>query len=945
MKKVSLITGIIILGLLSLHLILQTDITTAFPAPTDRASSHNENLEFKQKRKEWLENMHRAAPGVNWREIEKENLRRKAEERFARIRSQGFQKTAADFAKDTVAGGLITGHWREVGSGNQAGRNTWAEYDPAQNKLILSTAGGNIWEGDLQGSQWQIVNNLRRIPGLNMLTRLEVAGGQRLIAASGSWGEHGLRYSDDGGLTWNLSNGLGSINSWGRTARVVVVPDSIQTIYLLAYEWNYDPANWGSMTSLYRSVNQGVSFAQLTTFASSDFGDIANFDIWADKYEAGDLYLLENHRVYSLAGNSNSPQLIDSITLTTSPGNAHLKGRYTPFGTVLYALYESGNSSHIYRSLNGGSGWTFQGTLSSGLFSRLSFEVSSVDPNFLYAGGVNCFRSADGGANWTLVNEWYDYYPDPEHNLHADIPAINSYFDSAFNEFVLINTDGGTYVSYDQLQTVKNINLTGMHNSQYYSTYTKRISPHVVFAGAQDQGYQRALNDNYEVLEFDQLISGDYGHIVSGDSGKSVWTNYPGFTMFYPNAASSTQQFSRDFDGDGHLWLPPLLAHPSQANKAFLGGGSVDEIGANIIELTAIGNNISMTEQPFDFSEGTNASISAMGISPQDDNFRYVMTDNEKFFYSIDGGQNWTKSSQSAIPGSHLFYGNVILPDPSTFGRIYLGGSGYSNSPAYVSHNHGVSFTPINNGLPSLLIYDMDITPDGSKVFAATSIGPYVYLPSTSKWYPIEALSAPDQTYWSVEFIPALNVARFGTYGRGIWDFAICDSLSAKPLAEYQEILVGELKFQFINESKGGMLYEWDFGDGTTSTGQNPQHTYSGSGVYEVKLITSTFCESDTFVQTFYLNATSAEDLLAHKLEIFPNPSHGKFSLRLEEAGGQNYSVNVISMAGQLIYNQSVSTNQMIQGTEINLQSQPKGVYVLRIQGDGKITSRKIIIR
>ena len=32
-------------------------------------------------------------------------------------------------------------------------------------------------------------------------------------------------------------------------------------------------------------------------------------------------------------------------------------------------------------------------------------------------------------------------------------------------------------------------------------------------------------------------------------------------------------------------------------------------------------------------------------------------------------------------------------------------------------------------------------------------------------------VSAPDQTYWSVEYIPELLTARFGTYGRGIWDF------------------------------------------------------------------------------------------------------------------------------------------------------------------------------
>ena len=33
-----------------------------------------------------------------------------------------------------------------------------------------------------------------------------------------------------------------------------------------------------------------------------------------------------------------------------------------------------------------------------------------------------------------------------------------------------------------------------------------------------------------------------------------------------------------------------------------------------------------------------------------------------------------------------------------------------------------------------------------------------------------------DQTYWSVDYIPEINTARFGTYGRGIWDFVIDDN-------------------------------------------------------------------------------------------------------------------------------------------------------------------------
>ncbi len=41
----------------------------------------------------------------------------------------------------------------------------------------------------------------------------------------------------------------------------------------------------------------------------------------------------------------------------------------------------------------------------------------------------------------------------------------------------------------------------------------------------------------------------------------------------------------------------------------------------------------------------------------------------------------------------------------------------------------------------------------------------------------------------------------------------------------------------FINQSLNATAYEWDFGDSTKSAGQNPSHTYTGSGKFTVRLI------------------------------------------------------------------------------------------------------------
>ena len=76
-------------------------------------------------------------------------------------------------------------------------------------------------------------------------------------------------------------------------------------------------------------------------------------------------------------------------------------------------------------------------------------------------------------------------------------------------------------------------------------------------------------------------------------------------------------------------------------------------------------------------------------------------------------------------------------------------------------------------GLPNTLVFDLDGTQDGNFIFAATEVGPYVYVVHDGEWYDLAGVGAPDQTYWTVEYIDNINTVRYGTYGRGIWDFIL----------------------------------------------------------------------------------------------------------------------------------------------------------------------------
>jgi hypothetical protein len=72
----------------------------------------------------------------------------------------------------------------------------------------------------------------------------------------------------------------------------------------------------------------------------------------------------------------------------------------------------------------------------------------------------------------------------------------------------------------------------------------------------------------------------------------------------------------------------------------------------------------------------------------------------------------------------------------------------------------------------------MDGTPGDEFIFAATEVGPYVYVKSENTWFDLGEGIAPNQNYWSLDYIESTKTARFVTYGRGAWDFRVQTPLS-----------------------------------------------------------------------------------------------------------------------------------------------------------------------
>ena len=75
-------------------------------------------------------------------------------------------------------------------------------------------------------------------------------------------------------------------------------------------------------------------------------------------------------------------------------------------------------------------------------------------------------------------------------------------------------------------------------------------------------------------------------------------------------------------------------------------------------------------------------------------------------------------------------------------------------------------------------------------------------------------------------------------------------TVNPTPIADFTFTQNGT-QVNFTNQSFAGETYAWDFGDGESSTDENPIHNYPSSGTFIVTLVTSnTDCGSNTYVDT-----------------------------------------------------------------------------------------------
>ncbi len=723
-----------------------------FPQPIGHVLEDGSEKLNKKRRKAWFSERHRAPPRVDYKQVERINGLMQTEKR-------NQLALAPATAMDTDA---PIPEWAERGSSNQAGRMHVATHSSNQTLLYAGSAMGGIWIGEMDGSDWTpIGDNL--FGGAHHMVTLSGEGSEDpdIVLAAADWGA--IHRTTDNGQTWEVPGGLE--DSWNNR-RILKTSEGSETVFVLMNTY------WEML--LMRSTDGATSFTSVYDF---------------DEYP-GDVWTARD-------GGNNSLYIIDAGQILRSDD---LGDNWTPVGDVgassdeaelvgseagaprLWAVLHDGNVLNLHRSDDAGATWTFV-TIIEDYWRSLAASITNQDV-FVW-GGVEVFRTDDGGATFELVNSWGEYYADPVNMLHADVPGIDVLLDGAGQELWYISTDGGLYHSIDLLATVYNLSTDGLRVSQYYSTLTNAEDPERVSAGSQDQGYQICGPDIYteDLIEFDQVMSGDYGHLTSGDgTHEYVFSVYPGFILAQVGLTDPPAIIFMDFPANENFaWLPPVVADPQNNEDFFFCGTHLYHYeleGSTWTHVLWSSLDVS-TEDPDEY-------ISALEFSPVNPLKAYMATNRGRLFYSSDRGVTWTQSASTG-PEAHYFYGTALLASITDADTVWVGGSGYGSPAVYMSTDGGQTWEPHGQGLPDTLVYCLGEAPDGSgRVFAGVETSAYQRDPDSDEWYDITGNTAPITIYWSIEALTAENTMRFGTYGRGIWDYRLDpDHLGCYPVQDY----------------------------------------------------------------------------------------------------------------------------------------------------------------
>lgn len=514
----------------------------------------------------------------------------------------------------------------------------------------------------------------------------------------------------------------------------------------------------------------------------------------------------------------------------------------------IYALVERNNRVEaILQSTDGGLNWSTRsepndadGGIPATDFSRGQawYDLTiAVDPNnrdVVLVGGIDLFRTNNGGLSWQQISHWWGGYGYQE--VHADQHFI--YFEPGSSDVIYFGNDGGVYVTYNGNNTIPTIQRKedGYRTIQFYACAIHPTAGNNQFlAGSQDNGSHKfntlGLGGTLEVTGGD----GAFCHIDQNQPQYQV-TSYVYNNYFRSNDGGNSFRYTRH--GNTGRFINPT-DYDNDANKLYGARNNGEYLRW---ENPQSGSSFTTV------NAGFGSKVSAVTCDPNVNHRVYFGIGNGRI-YRVDNAHTNTPNVQhinngAGMPGAYV--SSIEVEDGNT-NHLLVTYSNYGVNSVWETTNGGTSWQSVEGNLPNIPVRWAHFNPlNTDQALLGTELGVWstddldgnatVWAPSN------DGLANTRVEMLQYRSSDKLMIA--ATHGRGLFSTDAFMDPQAK-LGVDSRISYVNKSIQFNDFSVKANSWFWDFGDGNTSTAQYPTHTYASPGLYSVSLTINGGADTD----------------------------------------------------------------------------------------------------
>lgn len=760
-------------------------------------------------------------------------------------------------------GRATNANWQSIGPDNYPskgykglGRLNAIAFHPTNENIIYAGApSGGFWKTTTGGKEW--ITTTDNLPTLGVSSiAVDYTNPNIIYIGSGDRDASdapglGVFKSIDGGNTWTISNnGMDNVI----VGKLLIHPTNNQTLYA------------ATSAGVFKTVNAGENWSKMFN------GNIK--DLALKPGMPSTIYACGDGGFYYSTNDGNSWEAPSSgynsgyrSVLAVTPADPNLVYVMTSAQQSFTGLYRSTNSGKDFTQMSNSPNildWSCYGTGTGGqAWYDLCLVADHNDANIIYAGGVNIWKSANGGQNWEINAHWVGDCGVP--TVHADHHVFEV---NPINKKIYVGNDGGLYwtsnggISWEE-------ETKGMVISQAYKIGQSLTNKDVIMHGYQDNG-----SSVYDEGEWYFVQGGDGMECAVKPDNSNIR-----FASLYYGSISRIDKFYNEgsIAGEGvngitekGAWVTPFLIDHKIPNQMFIGY-------KNVWRSRNIDANYTQQVKWEKISKFGSSDLSNLVQSPFNTNIIFASFGSALFF--TEDAQNlstmptWEEIS-SFLPNNDKI--SAIAFNPFEEKTVYIA----LDKKIFKSTDLGRTWNDISGNLPEIHINGITYYKNSNEgLYLATDAGVYYKDKFLSEWLffnegmPLSASVREIEIYYDPNS-PAGDQLSAGTYGRGTW---VSKPYSSAPNADFvanNTILSTDCGVDFSDLSSGvPFTWNWEFEGGTpsTSTSKNPQNIkFNNFGTFKVTLKVTNDEGSDIEVKNAYITVSDTvkpiTDFYANKI-------------------------------------------------------------------------------